>query len=95
MKIIYVVKKIVNTKKSIINTNKNASAKFVKISGGGNKNKMPTEGEPNSTVTAPNGNQRTYGPDGKAKKDTDYSHPERHPELKNPHYHEHPLDLLM
>ncbi len=38
---------------------------------------------------APNGNIRIYGPNGKALKDIDYSHPEHHPELVgNPHVHD-------
>ncbi len=49
---------------------------------------LPLTGEPNSTVKKPNGDTRAYGPDGRATKDTDYSHPSRHPELKNPHEHD-------
>ena len=53
-----------------------------------NKNKLPMTGVPDSTAKAPNGNERVYGPDGRAKKDRDYTHPEHHPELENPHEHE-------
>lgn len=28
------------------------------------------------------------GPDGRASQDEDYSHPEHHPELENPHFHD-------
>lgn len=44
--------------------------------------------EPNSVLQSPNGNKRYYGPDGKATKDVDSSHPEHHPELENPHEHD-------
>lgn len=57
-------------------------------SGGGNINKLPSIDKPNSVKKAPNGNERYYGPDGKATKDIDWSHPEHHPELDNPHQHD-------
>lgn len=53
-----------------------------------NINKLPTRDIPNSTRTKPNGDTRTYGPDGKATHDIDRSHPQHHPELPNPHAHE-------
>ena len=53
-----------------------------------NKNKMPTIDKPNSRRTNPNGDTRIYGPDGKALKDIDKSHPQHHPELENPHIHD-------
>ena len=53
-----------------------------------NPNKLPTIGKPNTTVQKPNGDYRSYGSDGKATTDTDYSHPEHHPELPNPHAHD-------
>lgn len=51
---------------------------------------MPTTGKPNSTdpLYNPDGTirqERTYGPDGRAKKDTDYY---GHPELGPSHKHE-------
>jgi hypothetical protein len=49
---------------------------------------VPKTGKPNSRVTKPNGDVRVYGPDGKALKDIDKSHPQNHPELKNPHEHD-------
>ena len=49
---------------------------------------VPVTGKPNSTVQKPNGDLRVYGPDGKVLKDIDSSHPEKHPELKNPHEHD-------
>lgn len=52
-----------------------------------------TKGKPNSTVKKPNGDLRSYGPDGRATKDTDYSHPKRHPNLKNPHEHDWTWDV--
>ena len=53
-----------------------------------NKNKLPTNGIPNTSVPKPNGDIRVYGPDGKAIKDIDSSHPTHHPELPNPHVHD-------
>lgn len=53
-----------------------------------NKNKLPDDSIPNTTLTAPNGNKRVYGPDGRSVKDIDYSHPWHHPELGNPHIHD-------
>ena len=53
-----------------------------------NKNKLPNKSFPNTTLTAPNGNKRVYGPDGIPVKDIDYSHPWHHPELNNPHIHD-------
>ena len=53
-----------------------------------NKNKLPTISEPNSRLKKPNGDLRDYGSDGRATKDTDYSHPNHHPELSNPHFHD-------
>ena len=50
--------------------------------------KIPTSWNPNSTLTKPNGDIRVFGPDGRAIKDIDKSHPEHHPELQNPHYHD-------
>lgn len=58
-----------------------------KTSNSGHGN-VPTTGKPNSTVPKPNGDLRVYGPDGKALKDIDYSHPWHHPELGNPHNHD-------
>lgn len=51
---------------------------------------LPTEGEPNSTkdLLNPDGTikkKRYYGPNGKAIKDTDYSHPGKH---EFPHNHD-------
>lgn len=51
--------------------------------------KLPLRGKPNSSLTSKNGKLvREYGPDGKAKRDTDYGHPEHHPDLPSPHYHD-------
>lgn len=51
--------------------------------------KLPLRGKPNSSQTSKNGKLvREYGPDGKAKRDTDYGHPEHHPDLPSPHYHD-------
>lgn len=52
-------------------------------------NKLPTKGEPNSKVKTPNGlTEREYDENGRAKRDTDYGHPDNHPELESPHYHD-------
>lgn len=51
--------------------------------------KSPLRGKPNSTQKSKNGKVvRDYGPDEKAKRDTDYGHPEHHPDLPSPHYHD-------
>ena len=49
---------------------------------------LPLTGKPNSTKKLPNGNEREYGSDGRATKDNDYSHPQHHPNLPNPHSHD-------
>ena len=49
-----------------------------------NKDQPPTESEPNSIWKRPKGDLRVFGPDGKALKDIDYSHPKHHEELGNP-----------
>jgi hypothetical protein len=54
---------------------------------------LPTVGKPNSVgekhdVNGQLQQQREYGSDGRAKKDTDYDHPQHHPNLDNPHYHD-------
>ena len=47
--------------------------------------KLPLRGKPNSTQKSKNGKVvRDYGPDEKAKRDTDYGHPD----LPSPHYHD-------
>ncbi len=51
-------------------------------------NNVPTTGKPNTTVQKLNGDYRSYGPDGRATTDKDYSHPERHPDLPVPHEHD-------
>ena len=61
------------------------TSKSTPTNGHGN---LPLLGEPNSTGIKSNGDLRHYGPDGRAQTDTDYSHPERHPDLDNPHKHD-------
>lgn len=57
--------------------------------GTGTPNKLPTKGYPNTSVKTPDGKQeRAFEPDGKAQKDTDYGHPEHHPQLPSPHNHD-------
>ena len=75
---------VVNTVVSTIKTNLVRKNNIVLA----NKNKLPTKGKPNSSVTNSKGDTRVYGPDGKALKDIDVSHPHRHPELQNPHEHD-------
>ena len=51
--------------------------------------KLPLIGEPNSVARTPSGGQeRFYGPDGKATKDRDYGHANHHPNLPSPHEHD-------
>lgn len=76
---------------AIVNTVKNVVqqvAKAVNTVVSAVKSVVNTVGKPNSTATKPNGDGRVYGPDGKALKDIDYSHPQNHPELENPHEHD-------
>ncbi len=49
-------------------------------------NRRPNEGEPGSTFIAPNGDRRTYGPDGKPEHDydhDDHGQPNQHPHDPN------------
>ena len=49
-------------------------------------NRRPYTGEPGSTYTAPNGDSRTYGPDGTPKHDydhDDHGRPDKHPHDSN------------
>ena len=49
-------------------------------------NRRPYTGEPGSTYTAPNGDSRTYGPDGTPKHDydhNDHGRPDKHPHDPN------------
>ena len=49
----------------------------------------PTEGPENSGEWVNDGNTwREYGEDGRAVRDTDYGHPEHHPDLESPHCHD-------
>ena len=43
-------------------------------------------GEPNTTIRVSKNTWRTFGPDGRALKDTDYD--DRHPDIGNPHDHD-------
>lgn len=56
------------------------------------KNRRPYIGKPGSTYVAPNGDRRTYGNDGKPKRDYDHSdhgNPSNHPhDEKGGHYHD-------
>ena len=58
------VKTVVKAVKKAANTVKTTVAKFAKKTSGAS-NKRPPTGEPGSTYVAPNGDRRTYGPDGK------------------------------
>ena len=82
-----------NSSNTNTNTNTNTSQAVSKAK---SKNKGPTNGHnnlpkygpPNTSMQKPNGDWRTYGPDGKAVTDRDYSHPNDHPDLPNPHAHD-------
>jgi RHS repeat-associated protein len=55
----------------------------------GPSQKLPQRGVPNSKARTPDGKTvREYDEYGKAKKDTHYGHPDYHPELKSPHFHD-------
>jgi RHS repeat-associated protein len=56
----------------------------------GPSQKLPMSGEkPNSKASTPDGKTvREYDEHGNAKKDTHYGHPDHHPELKSPHFHD-------
>ena len=55
-------------------------------------NRRPNTGEPGSTYTAPNGDSRTYGADGKPEHDydhNDHGRPDKHPhDSKGGHHHD-------
>ena len=53
-------------------------------------NARPNTGEPGSTYTAPNGDTRTYGPDGRPSHDydhNDHGRPDKHPHDNNGGHH--------
>jgi len=53
-------------------------------------NRRPNTGEPGSTYVAPNGDTRTYGPDGKPEHDydhNDHGRPDKHPHDPNGGHH--------
>ncbi len=77
-----------STVANIANKNKTVTNNQNSMNKSQNKNKKPLTSEPNSVYTAPNGDKRVFGPDGKSLKDIDYSHPSHHPELENPHVHD-------
>ena len=55
-----------------------------------NANRRPPTGEPGSTYRAPNGDTRTYGPDGKPVHDydhNDHGNPSKHPHDENGGHH--------
>ena len=88
-----IVKSIITSvaKNTSVSTNtlrKPSTGKNILLSSNNGHGNVPRKGKPNSTLKKPNGDIRIYGPDGKALKDIDYSHPHRHPNLKNPHEHD-------
>ena len=83
------VKSVVKAVKKAANTVKTTVAKFAKKTSGAS-NKRPPTGEPGSTYVAPNGDRRTYGPDGKPVHDYDHSdhgNPKNHPHDENGGHH--------
>jgi hypothetical protein len=56
----------------------------------GSSQKLPMSGDkPNPKARMPDGKTvREYDEYGRAKTDTHYGHPDNHPELKNPHFHD-------
>ncbi len=82
-------KKVTTSKTKKVNNSVSVSkAKSHPGGGSSGPNHLPTVGKPNSVVENSKGDTRYYGPDGRATKDVDSSHPEHHPELKNPHEHD-------
>lgn len=77
----------ISNNKQAKRTKSNFNNQNTKKSNSGHNN-LPTTGIPNTTEQKPNGDFRVYGPDGKAVKDIDYSHPQNHPNLPNPHAHD-------
>ena len=77
--------KIADTAKKIAKTISQVAKSFVKESyylSNTTPNRRPNTGKPGSTYTAPNGDKRTYGPDGKPTKDWDHDDhgaPNKHP----------------
>lgn len=68
-------------KKIKANVVKSANVKSSRSTSTKTKSKAPT-------VVNPNGDYRSCGLDGKATTDTDYSHPDHHPDLPIPHAHD-------
>ena len=70
-------------------TEASLSAKAMMATKNKEHSSLLVKGTPNSKVKSSDGKQeREYDSDGRAKKDTDYGHPEHHPDLPSPHYHD-------
>lgn len=84
-------KKIIKWVKNKINRPKKKRSnvlkpKSVASKSSSNSNRRPNTGDPGSTYVAPNGDTRTYGPDGNPKHDYDHSdhgRPDKHPHDSN------------
>ena len=81
--------KIENVVKKIINFIKPTTAA---ASSSHDDNRRPNKGSPGSTYHAPNGDSRTYGPDGRPQRDydhDDHGQPDKHPHDENGgHFHD-------
>ena len=78
------VTKIVSTVKHIISPTKSTPTQT--SSDTHDANRRPNSGKPGSTVRMPNGDSRTYGPDGKPQHDydhDDHKQPDQHPHDEN------------
>ena len=78
----WVNKKIIQPVKNFFSSTKQSSL----VASSHDVNRRPYRGEPGSTYTAPNGDTRTYGPDGTPKHDydhNDHGRPDKHPRDAN------------
>lgn len=79
------IKKISSAVKKAVKTISQVAKSFVKNNyyiSSTTPNRRPNTGKPGSTYTAPNGDKRTYGPDGRPTKDWDHDDhgaPNKHP----------------
>ena len=75
------VAKIVTAVKSVFSTSRNVAK-----ASSHDSNRRPNKGVPGTTYRAPNGDTRTYGPDGKPQRDydhDDHGQPDKHPHDEN------------
>ena len=86
-----VISSVVNTVRKVTSLVVNAIKSVMpKTASSGTPNRRPNTGEPGSTYRAPNGDTRTYGPDGRPSHDydhDDHGQPNKHPHDENGGHH--------